>query len=439
MTTKRKCEFVEDLAKEFICPVCQDAVYDAVETKCCGHHLCKLCSEKIEAFTMACPLCKSPHLATQDSAFMRRQLSLVHVYCTNKECCSKIYNHEYPISPDNRSRLPPFFIGSNLCKWQGKIKDLQSHLDDHCPHTTVICRYNCGVKITRCQKQEHEDRVCRKRPFSCWFCDMKATAEEIDGHAAKCDKRTIECPNKCPATLLQGEVLFHLEQCPLQEILCEFAHVGCKERVIRKDYDSHITNALGMLHHFKLLSKTIATQKKEKKEQEARFEAVTQQVQILTEKLLIKQKEEAEMMEQFRRELQRTKKRLHIVSQLQLQSISITIMCKSQRPSDPFYILGYCMSVTIDRESITLVVHPSQVSQFEKDLSWPLEGVVTLVLLHPKDGDQNKKLVYQIPKTEKWTLQHASFKYELDWDMKEYQHGTMNKEYRLSVKSAFIN
>ena len=445
-----KYEFLEPLPDDFKCPVCLDAVYDAVETKCCGHHLCGQCSDRL---TGACPLCKEPQLVTRESMFMRRQLRQRHIYCINKNCSNRIYNNQYPANPNSQDSPSQFSTGSNCCNWSGEINDLQSHLEI-CPHAIVACQYNCGFIMARCQKEDHEDKICRKRPFSCWFCGMKATAKEIDGHAIKCDKRPIECPNKCPAELLQGELQLHLKQCPLQEVSCEFKHAGCKERISRKDYDSHITDTSAMISHLRLLSSSVAeqaaTQKRnqehfeeEKQKQVACLEEVRQQLQCLNkqlqeEKSKYKQTSE-EKIELCIKELQKNENKLRILSHMHLQSISITVPHKSLTSSALFYIQGYCMSVKIDRMAHTaiLMLHPGQ---YDDDLTWPLEGVVTLVLIHPKDIGKNILLEYHIKKayTARWVI---TFKRELGCDSKDYihQNGGMNKEYKLSVKSATLN
>ena len=395
--SKGRYEFVKKLPDDFTCLVCLDAVYDAVETKCCGVLLCMPCSDRLIASMMACPQCRVSPLVTSPSQFMRRKVRQLHIYCVNRDHNDpKSILYPFPINPNAMSM--EIICGARHCEWSGEINDLQSHLDNHCPHATVTCQYNCGVKIVRCQKDFHEAQVCRKHPFSCWFCDMKATAEEIDGHANKCDKRPIECPNKCSAELLQGELKLHLEQCPLQKISCEFEHAGCKVRVLRKDYDSHIEGSTQQ--HLRLL--------------------VSEQVRV--------------------------KKMIKILTQVHLLNINVRVTrtCTfgtsdvfygTFGTSDVFYVLGYCMSVNgidhITGTSVFLNLHPGQCDDL---LSWPLQGVVTLLLLHPEDNSKNKELECHIPATQRptgpvlITTYYASLIFM--WPKQN--------EYRLSVKSATL-
>lgn len=290
---ERKYRFVEELPEDFACPVCLGAVYDAVETKCCGHYLCMACSDRLIASDMACPQCRASPLVAQDGLFMRRKLRQLHIHCVNEGSVGYFFKRFYPNCPNGPYHLPPPPIEVPQCSWSGEISNLLSHLDNHCPCAAVKCQYNCDTKLLRYQREHHEGTVCRKRPFSCWFCEMKATAEVIQQHAGKCDRRPIKCPNACPATeqLVQGDLKSHLEQCPLQKIACEFEHVGCTEKSLRKDYASHIE--CNTQKHLQLLSQSFAALAKE----------------------VVSIKKEAE----------KEKKKVNRVSQLQLEGITITV------------------------------------------------------------------------------------------------------------------
>ena len=396
--------FVEKLPEKFTCPVCLDAVYDAVETKCCGVLLCMSCSDTLLTSKMACPHCRASSLVANENYFVRREVRQFHIYCVSKDCCSITQSLAFPVNPNDADAQKPIVSGLDLCEWSGEINDLQSHLDNHCPHVAVACQYNCGVKIVRCQKDIHEDKICRKRPFSCWFCDMKATAEEIDDHATKCDKRPIECPNKCPAELLQGELELHLEQCPLQEVSCEFEHAGCKEKVMCKDYDSHIEDYTQK--HLRLISAQLAMLRQQTQENEQELVKV-------------------------KKEIESTKNSKSLLAQVSLLNINIRVALGGT--SDPFYVLGYCMSVKC--KSVTgstyLQLHPGQ---YDDHISWPVKGAVTLLLLHPRDSSKNKVLAYHIDKTQRPT---ETVRIGLQSVTANYLHGL--SEYRLSVKSAALD
>ena len=467
MATKGKYEFVEKLLEDFTCLICLDAVHGAVETKCCGVLLCMPCSDRLIASMMACPQCRAYPLMANENQFMRRKVRQLHIYCVNRHCCNTVTSHVYPVAMHPIPPIPSRTIGVDHCEWSGEINDLQSHLDNQCPHATVACRYNCGVKIVRCQRDFHEAKVCHKRPFSCWFCDMKSTAEEIDYHATWCDKRPIECPNKCLAKLLQGELKLHLEQCPLQETSCEFEYAGCKEKVLRKDYDGHIED--NTQKHLRLISNNfraqIAILKQENKllkqkvdEQAQKNEQQQVQLVALRQKMDEQNKYMYFVQEQIRmmNETETMKKNANLLSQLQAPTslANIDIRVTLGGTSSPVYVLGYCMSVKCARGNyfgttspsglaqtfvqgiafervparLSLQLHPGQ---YDYILSWPLQGVVTLLLLHPTDRRKNKDLAYHIDETQRPTETVMIGGY-----IHEYLQS--HNEYRLSIKSVTL-
>lgn len=222
------------------------------------------------------------------------------------------------------------------CKWSGEINDLQSHLDKHCPHATVTCKYICGDKIAKCQKENHESIACHNRPLSCFYCKMTATAKVIDIHTRTCDAQFKGCTNKCGAKIhvrrLEQDLRLHLEQCPLQPIPCEFKHAGCDTNIVRKDYDKHIEE--NSQKHLRLLSRSLAD----------------------------------------------TTRKVHFLSQLHLENIMFKI--SGQSTSAPLYILGYNMSVKCVRArsavEVTLILNPGK---YDDKLSWPLQGEIVLQLV----------------------------------------------------------
>ena len=429
-----KYEFVEALPEEYKCSWCKNAIYGAVETKCCGYLLCESCSKK--GRKKCCPLCEATCIETQDNVYMRRKLDQLHIYCVNKNYSS---------------------ITLKGCDWKGAINDLKSHLDNHCPHTKVTCSYKCDVKIARCMKKAHEGIFCSNRPVTCPYCKKQTTAQTIDSHVPKCDKRPIECPNKCSAKLVKDELQFHLKQCPLQKISCEFEHAGCEEKVLRKDYDSHIKN--NAHKHLKLLSCSFSTMLTDieqtkgdmddmKANSDKELKALEKQAIAKTDKQI---KEMDKVVIGLKQELGKTQQRIHILSQQHLESmktITIPFVFNSTSSSAPMYILGYCMSINIEKTTnVVLVLHPGQ---YDSDLLWPIQGVVKLLLLHPKHQGSNDvivlndlrnpqlELVYSLAKTLRPTGCEI-LGIQVVKNTIPYLHGIVSKEYHLLVKGAVFH
>lgn len=409
--------------------------------------MCNDCFSK----SIKCPRCKPLSQAQRDGG--ARQL---HIYCTNRDRRSHVYEISYPVNPNDLTvvqKLPEEIPG---CQWRGEIiDDLQSHLDSHCPHGKAKCRYSCGIDIIRCQKDFHESRACHKRPFKCWFCGLEAAAEDIDSHASKCDKRptSTNCPNGCKAVVVQDELAYHLEQCPLQELSCEFERVGCRETVSRKDYDAHIND--DALKHLALLAQSFAAQhdRQEEAAHEQIAQKVSEEVMHKTNELIVgmqssmnqqvadirreaseQTKEVLQQIADAKKQLEKTTQKARFLAQLQLEAIDIAVPSKTMI-STPFFIMGYCVSVKVNREQTTLhlVLQPGR---YDDSLIWPVEGEVVLVLLHPKDSGKNRELKYFVNKTQRPQESCCvEFRHVVSYisNLPVYMQ---HNRYRLAVKSA---
>ena len=427
----KKYEFVKELPDDFTCSVCYDAIYDAKETKCCGHYFCQSCSDRVIASEMGCPQCRVFPLETQDGHFMRRKLKQLHIYCVNKNCCS--------VANPSRSSSDVVIVVDG-CDWKGEINDLQSHLNNHCPHATVTCQHKCDVKMARCEKEDHENNVCSKRPLSCLFCGMEATAEEIHQHALECEGRPVSCPNNCSAMLVQGELNCHLEQCPLKKVACDFEFAGCKVKISKQDYDGHMKNSAQK--HIQLLSQSFAEQVAMGKKAEEQIEDIKEQITDLKKEKDDQVQKMNKRITDMADELEESMIRVNFLSKLHLESIKIIVPCKS-KVSAPFYIFGYCMSVkceVIDDDELNfcLILQPDK---YDDDLEWPVDGSITLLLLNSKDSSENEELYYLFNEIEEPTgpvqVDNSTVYYE---NLSHFTHGTLyNKEYRLTVLDASLH
>lgn len=83
-------------------------------------------------------------------------------------------------------------------------KDLQSHLEQHCPWRRVECLQQCGVRV-----------VCR----------------EMDKHLNECQASQVPC-RVCRQLVRRSGELLHLQHdCPLVEVECPYTAYGCHDRV----------------------------------------------------------------------------------------------------------------------------------------------------------------------------------------------------------------
>ena len=139
------------------------------------------------------------------------------------------------------------------CSWIGELGGLSRHLED-CQYVTISCTKGCGMSFQRHCLAAHIAESCPKRDFTCQYCGFKSTYEEVfNKHWPECAKYPLPCPNKCDiAEVQRGSLEQHLNECPLQEVQCEFCHAGCKEKIQRKDLQGHMEKNLQK--HLSLLS-----------------------------------------------------------------------------------------------------------------------------------------------------------------------------------------
>ena len=160
------------------------------------------------------------------------------------------------------------------CTWKGKLKNLSVHInkgerEGGCQFEVVKCRYYldislvdgsyCTATMKRADLADHEEKKCRRRPYTCQYCGRKDTYREMHvghNHDKKCPRYPVPCPNECDPkkTMPREKVKAHIKNCPLQRVACELCWAGCTARPQRKDIEQHITS--NQIQHLTLLAKT---------------------------------------------------------------------------------------------------------------------------------------------------------------------------------------
>ena len=235
-----ECEFV-DPVKHFLCPLCRHLTRDPNLTSCCGQHFCQVCINRIQTKHQPCPFCKETKFTVMLDKKQNQKVFELKVYCTMKE---------------------------QGCSWTGKLGGLNRHLND-CQYVTISCTKGCGVFFQRHCLAAHIAELCPKRDFKCKYCGFKSTYVYIcNKHWTSCRKYPLPCPNKCGiAEVQQGSLEQHLNECPLQQVECEFCQAGCEEKIQRKDLTEHMEK--NVQKHLSLLS-SFAVRKLAEKDEEIR-------------------------------------------------------------------------------------------------------------------------------------------------------------------------
>jgi TNF receptor-associated factor 4 len=217
-----------------------------------------------------CPLC-----GEQDFTFMRergleRFLKGSEVWCSYKE---------------------------EGCEWKGKLEKLEEHLNQDpctspgiqlskCEFVAVECMYKCGEWFQRRHIATHQKEQCKKRLYSCEFCQYYTFTFEYvtEIHYPQCGKYPVACPNDCDVYKMERQDLEgHLrDKCPLTLVDCPFHYAGCETQLPRKDMPDHMKETVT---HLTLLA--TATQKLMKENMDLRHmvQAIDADMRALKEDL----------------------------------------------------------------------------------------------------------------------------------------------------------
>ena len=313
-------EFLEPSAKlkEFECPLCLFVTREPHLTVCCGQHFCQACINRIVTDRKPCPLCKADSFVVVLDKKQKRRVLELKVKCTMKE---------------------------RGCDWSGELGKLDTHVDTRngsCQFVDVNCPNNCGESHQRCYLANHLSDLCPKRPFTCKYCEFKATYEQVcNDHYPKCVKCPVPCPNNCEIGIIErGNLAQHVSECPLQVVECEFAHyAGCSERITRKDLPKHME--LSMQKHLVLVSSYCVKELAEKDKQVEVLRSRVRTLEVVNGLLPIEKAKEAESqsllheVDALKRELGDQTRELiaktERVQELQREKDELKGICNSER------------------------------------------------------------------------------------------------------------
>ncbi|CAI8020339.1 TNF receptor-associated factor 4 [Geodia barretti] len=215
-------DFFEEPSRDLFCPVKLDVMLRPCQTRCCGNHVSLSAARRLKRMRKRCPLCKRTPLRFVEDKYFQRVVLGKKVYCSKRA------------------------LG---CTWVGEIRVLKDHLStetgpgNRCGFVQLTCSHNCGCRFPRREMGSHESNDCPKRPFSCPHCGYTSTYETVTReHWPMCGKFPLVCPNECTDGSIERRSLKrHLSQeCPEQEVDCEFSYTGCTARVKRRRLTEHI-------------------------------------------------------------------------------------------------------------------------------------------------------------------------------------------------------
>ena len=263
----------------------------------------------------------------------------------------------------------------------------------------VDCPYACGERVQRRSLRQHKSQRCPLRPFTCQYCNHKATHQKVTKeHWPVCEKYPLPCPNECGEEIERQHLKGHLEQtCPLKVIQCDFSYAGCGAQLQRRLMSVHMKE--GMQAHLSLLSLVVPN-----------LQTIVQQQGDLIKQMRDQIKQQGDLMKQMRDQI---KQQGDQIKQLQMPvPIIMEDFAKHKKSNDiwyspPFYthLGGYRIGLKVyangfgirEGTHVSVYVYLMR-GEFDDHLKWPFHGDV-LVQLKKTDPPHYQKYIYLNDKT----------------------------------------
>ena len=422
-------EFIDQVNDLFYCNKCALVARRLTLTGCCGETYCHACIADICQQGKPCPDCGKKSFTILEQLKYQQRIKSLRAYCSMKE---------------------------RGCGWSGTLEQLDTHLDpdqDSCQYVNTKCPLNCSVTIPKNKVEQHVAEECAKRPHVCQHCGFKATYEEVMGtHLSECKYVPLQCPNRCGVTCDREDMEDHMKMCRLEEVVCMFQRVGCKERFVREDEGDHSEKSIQQ-HLILAAAEAIkANEQLERKSQnqEQRMEKWEQKVGLLEHKLMEQEKrlQEQEINREQEKKLQDQEKQLQeqyqaiqqqkqnqLEKRLDRQAEEIkskdllldTLMKNFNDASRRFEVRnfnkvvadeatwksaamythtnGYKFFIEVNfafySKMMVILYRPMQ-GEYDDQLKWPFEATITIAMLNQHGGEDE-----ECTKTIEWSRPSA--------------------------------
>ena len=205
--------FVDNPADDVLCPVCLEVLVEPYMVGCCGNHFCKNCIENLKSNGTACPICRTEKFTIRHDKYFKE------------------------------STINQLLVRCNGCSWYGELGAFNDHVKNECLSADADCRLGCGERIERRWMEVHTVDECVNRIAKCKYCQEEGRyGDLVSSHLQVCLKYPIPCPNQCGVSKMERwKASEHCNfRCPLQKVVCEFAHAGCEVKLLRKHMSEHL-------------------------------------------------------------------------------------------------------------------------------------------------------------------------------------------------------
>ena len=178
------------------CPVAKELTLEPYKSTCCKQWFSKTV---LEQNLHKCPLCRHEPFVLNHDQELWDKLKYLRVQCSR-----------------------------HGCHWIGRLSEVTVHLQHQCMFVDVKCS-SCNAAVIKGKMDAHAAKDCSKRPFSCPYCSLTSTYEDITkNHLPQCEEEVVPCPNNCgDVTIKHKQLKEHIDQCPHTTVKCEYSFAGC--------------------------------------------------------------------------------------------------------------------------------------------------------------------------------------------------------------------
>ena len=270
-------QFIDSVSEDFYCKQCGLVAREIVIASCCGESYCKGCIQAVKQDNTPCPGCAEESFEFMPQVKYQRKISALKISCSLKE---------------------------RGCGWSGPLASLDAHLHPDtgdCEYADVDCPLKCGQKVSKKTLERHTAKECVQRDYMCPYCAFKATYEIVtEIHWPECSYFPLACPNRCGVTCERPTMEDHMKICPLEEVACQFEHVGCSGKFRREEEEQHMRE--NSQTHLVMMAAACEQMKQDfqskMQEQERKFEEKNEELEIEFEDKIAEQKEKVQQQQQ---------------------------------------------------------------------------------------------------------------------------------------------
>ena len=210
-------QFIDSVFEDFYCKRCGLVAREIVIASCCAESYCKGCIQAVKQDNKPCPGCEAKSFEFMSHVKYDKKITALKISCSLKE---------------------------RGCGWSGPLASLDAHLHPDtgdCEYADVDCPLKCGQKVSKKTLEHHTAKECVQRDYICPYCAFKAAYEIVtEIHWPECSYFPLACPNRCGVTCERPTMEDHMKICPLEEVACEFEHVGCSGKFRREEEEQHM-------------------------------------------------------------------------------------------------------------------------------------------------------------------------------------------------------